>query len=139
MINPEYKPHWRPTHDLGRRFVVQAVTESYTPTDAADACAFVRELAFPDISAYDGQACQAEMVEDKARELFPEVFDQTVVVAPQPITHEPSPVSDFYAKHRYENGDINWKSVVRATSYVVSSTVIAPPLTEQLDEIALTA
>jgi hypothetical protein len=85
MINPEYKARWRPKSDLGARHELKPdylPLEAYEPTDADDALTYLRELALPELVAYDGDACQTDLMRETAARRWSHLFPNVVVTEP---------------------------------------------------------
>lgn len=128
MINPEGLPNWRPTNDFVRPYELDdnlRLTEVYEPLDKADAAAYVRELALPEVVAYDGFAVQGEMIEDLAVEMFPHLFGTLPMVAK--AEDVPPAAANVVEQCTRSNGQVDWNKVARLTRYAVSRM----PLTER--------
>ncbi|MDB5169332.1 MAG: hypothetical protein JWO41_688 [Candidatus Saccharibacteria bacterium] len=90
MINPAGETQWRPKSDCVRHYELQQnylPLEAYVPIDAADAMAYLRELALPELVAYDGHPVQEDLMREMAAAgpwsyLFPEVVVTEPIVRP---------------------------------------------------------
>ena len=82
MINPTHKLQWRPEKDLGRRYTLQVPLEVYVPKNAADAVAYLTELALPELVAYDGYAGQPGLIREAAAERWSYLFPEVVITEP---------------------------------------------------------
>lgn len=73
-LNPNGRPNWHPKHDIGGQadFYPQVDQEPFVPQTIADALAVAAEE--PDITCYLGAPNFEDLVEDRARERFPDLF-----------------------------------------------------------------
>src|SRR2546430_2419563 len=85
MINPKYKTHWRPQTDLGHHYGLNPELlplEAYEPKNAADALAYLKEMALPHLVAYDGHPGQAGLELEEAATRWEHLFPDVSVTPP---------------------------------------------------------
>ena len=123
MINPDYESNWRPVTDFARHYDLDPqyqLTEVYQPANLADAINSVKEMALPEIVAYDGCAAQPEMIADKAAEMYPQLFGVEVELVEQavaPLQPEAAPLS---VRMTGSTGPVDWNHLAKHTRYAVS-------------------
>ena len=132
-----------PNKALGQSYSLDPnkLAHNAKPTTQVEAIADVRDSGL--FSDYDGYVGQVELIEDEARQRWPELFDVPPSKHTDRLPETANTVSDFFDAHRKENGKVDWDSVARATTYVVSRSVDYPErlavvqsLPQQLEELA---
>jgi hypothetical protein len=118
-INPERSKSWTPPFSLGKRYAIDLSPlendEPYTPTSAKDAIATIRDSGM--FQHLDGYAGQSAMIEEEARNQFPECFGLGRPTQPE---RKVTSIQEAAAKREL---------LYAATHYVVQQEVLEPSAT----------